>query len=95
MEIYTKNINDCATEYEGSIEDLRSEYKKINTSLENLKKYWQGDRATKFFNATINTYLPELKTAIDSLEDYEKFISNVPKVYSTLDNSYASKKIDV
>lgn len=82
------NLKEC-------IDSINSEYKNINTYIEELKSGWMGEKATKFYNAVENIYLPELKTAVDSMSNYYDYISKVPKAYETLDNSYSSKNIEV
>lgn len=95
MEIHASSIVQNSSDLKDCIDSIDKEYKNISTYITELKEGWKGDRATKFYNAVENTYLPEIRQAIDSISKYYDYISKVPKAYETLDNSYASKNIEV
>ena len=95
MEIQTKLIKDNAEEINDFISDLETEYNKITTSINDLKKGWDGNRANEFYKELEQNYLPNLKKSIGKLKDYYDFLSSVPKAYEKLDESYKNKKIEV
>ncbi|MBR3117109.1 MAG: WXG100 family type VII secretion target [Bacilli bacterium] len=95
MEISTSSISKNANEFESYRSELQTACNNIKASIEKLEGTWEGESATKFFNATKGTYLPELEKAIESLSNYSSFLSEVPNVYGTLDSSYSQRKIDV
>ena len=95
MTINTYLMGNNSNQYKEAIENLKDNYKKISESINELRTGWQGGRADKFYNAVENTYLPELSKAIKSLNEYYTFLSNLSNCYSTFDNSYASKNIEV
>ena len=95
MEIQTGLIKKDAEKINKFIGDLESEYKKINSTITELKKGWKGNRANEFYKDIDEKYLPELKKSIDKLKDYYEFLSKVPGAYEILDENYKNKKIEV
>ena len=95
MEIQANSIKKEAGKIKDFISDLESEYKKINTTVEELKKGWKGNKADEFYKKMDGVYLPDLKKSIEELKKYYDFLSNVPKAYETFDESYKNKKIEV
>ena len=95
MEINTGGIKNNADAYLEHIDNITKERDKIMEAVDDLRNGWKGERASYFCNAVEDTYIPELDTAIASLKNYYDFISKVPGAYQTLDDSYASKNIEV
>ena len=98
MKINTSQIDNCAKKYKEAIDSLSTNYNKITNSINNLKTGWQGEKGSKadrFYTTVEKTYLPELQKAINDMNEYYVFLSNVSGSYSVFDSSYASKDINV
>lgn len=95
MEISTTKVEDDSTELVGYIKQFESEYENLDRSIKKLSETWEGPEANSFFAAMQQTFLPKYKETITELYKHYNFLRNVPEVYSTLDESYSKKKIDV
>lgn len=74
---------------------LLEESKKINTIVSNINNAWEGSDAAKFITALEMKYITELEKMSKCIEEFGKYLENVPKVYSLLDDTFTSKNIEV
>ena len=93
--IDTDYLNSDATNLSNSIDDLNTEVNKLNTTITNNQSGFQGDRGTDFFEIVTGDYITDLSNLVTDLENYQEFLSKVPKAYELLDEEFGNKQIDV
>lgn len=91
----TDSLVSDSTNLKESITDLNTEVSNLNTSLSSNQNIFQGKRGTKFFETLTDSYMTDLQNLVSDIENYQEFLSKVPKAYEMLDEEYASKSIDV
>ncbi|MBO6145181.1 MAG: WXG100 family type VII secretion target [Bacilli bacterium] len=95
MQINTSSISTISEQIKENISDMKKEHQNIKSYISDMKKGWKGENADKFYKTFEEIYLKNLIDSIDVLSDFQTFISKVPGAYETIDNSYASKNIEV
>ena len=93
--IDTDYLNSDATNLSNSIDDLNTEVNKLNTTITDNQSGFQGDRGTDFFEIVTGDYITDLSNLVTDLENYQEFLSKVPKAYELLDEEFGNKQIDV
>lgn len=75
--------------------EFKNEIKKFNALIESINSVWDGADALKYINIMKEKYIVGLKEMEDTLEEYGKYLKEIPETYSALDEAFTSKKIDV
>ena len=83
-----KNLSVYVASVKSEINNLKSLTKEIDNS-------WKGKKGTDFINSLDNSYITELEKLEAILEDYNDFLSKVPRAYEMLDEEYGNKNINV
>lgn len=69
--------------------------KQFDTIIGNINTAWEGDDALKYINTMKEKYIVEMLKLQAILNSYGTYLSKVPGVYDTLDETFLSKTIDV
>lgn len=78
-----------------NISDINSEINKLNTTIEDNKEGFDGERGTSFFKILTENYVADLYDLKLDMESYQDFLSKIPKAYELLDEEFESMNIDV
>lgn len=97
MNIYVDEagITSVSNKIKNEIDNMINKIKNLDNVIENINEVWQGNDALKYINKMREKYLVALDELSDLLEDYQKFLSNIPGAYSTLDEAFKAKNLDV
>ena len=93
--IDTDYLKSDATNLSSSVEDLNIETSKLNTTLDDNRDGFQGDRGTNFYEVLTANYITDLNNLVSDIEKYQEFLSKVPGAYELLDEEFGNKQIDV
>lgn len=69
--------------------------KKFDYLIDSINVAWEGNDSLKYVNTMKEKYLFSLEKLNSILEEYGDYLRDVPDVYATLDEVFASKNIDV
>lgn len=75
--------------------DFSSDIKKLENIINNINVAWDGVEALKYVNLLKENYIVKLNELADDLQKYGEYLINVSKVYDLLDETFASKNINV
>lgn len=93
--IDTDSVSNDATTLSNKIEEVSTEMTKLNTSIDDNKEGFQGERGNVFFEVLTENYISDLDNLKLDLESYQDFLSKVPGAYELLDEEFGNKTIDV
>lgn len=85
---YGKQLIDCSIEFENEI-------KKFNSIIESINTVWEGADALKYINTMHDKYNVGLDELKDTMEKYGLYLKIIPNAYSSLDEAFSSKNINV
>lgn len=85
---FSKQLSDQVQEFDTSI-------KKFRFIIDSINDAWNGADALNYVNIMREKYAISLTEIKDILKDYEEYLNLVPEAYSTLDETFASKHIEV
>lgn len=88
----TSKYGEKLISYTNSFED---DIKKITAIIENINLAWEGNESLKYVNVMKEKYIAGLQELKDVLEDYGTYLKKVSDSYSSVDEVYSSKKINV
>ena len=80
------------------LENVREFSRQINEYsrvISDINTAWDAPDALKYINTMRDKYLVSLNELRDILRDYAVYLRDVGNAYETLDNTFASKSIDV
>lgn len=81
------------TDYDSYVENVSTCIKNIESYVNDIDSYWQGDDAASF-KKTINGILKKLKKYDEVLIEYWDYLKKIPNVYGAIESSY-NKNISV
>ena len=93
--IDTDSVSSNANTLSDKIDEISTETTKLNTSVEENKDGFQGERGNVFFEVLTENYISDLNNLKLDLESYQDFLSKVPGAYELLDEEFGNKTIDV
>jgi uncharacterized protein YukE len=73
--------------------DLHNEGQKINSIINEMAGYWEGEDRDRCVSLVKDTYLVNLERFKQKIDAYGNYLGEVPNVYDQLDNSYMKRKI--
>lgn len=73
---------------------LDQNIKTLYHTLDEMAECWEGADATTFLNIMRSTNMVALEKLKDTIQVYGEYLKNVPEIYSTLDEIYASESIE-
>lgn len=87
------------TNYGSQIIDYSSEFqdeiKKFSALIESINTVWDGADALKYINTMKEKYIVGLEEMKNVLDEYGNYLKKVPETYSSVDEVFSSKNIDV
>lgn len=86
-------LKKIANQLKTNAKNLHSEGEKINTIINELSEYWQGEDKDRCVSVTKDTYLVNLEKEKSRIESYAAYLEQVPKLYDDLDNKFIARKI--
>lgn len=78
-----------------NVEYLQNDVKQIENVINSINEAWEGADALKFINTMRDKYISELNEAIDIISRNGTYLSNIPKAYDLLDETFSNKNINV
>ena len=76
-------------------EDLTTSINRITAVIDNINSIWEGVDSLKYVNTMRDKYIVGLNELQDVVEEYGMYLRNIPEAYTILDETFASKQIDV
>lgn len=76
-------------------DDLEAEIKEFLSIIDSINTAWDGADALKYINTLKQKYVVNLEELQGLVKEYGQYLSNVSGAYTTLDESFTSKSIDV
>lgn len=85
--------------YGNQIIDYSSEFKdeinKFNALIESINSIWNGSDALKYINVMKEKYIVGLEEMKTVLDDYGNYLNKITETYSSVDEVFSTKNIDV
>lgn len=75
--------------------DFKSEIDKFNSLIETINSIWDGADALKYVNAMKEKYINGLLELHDVLNEYGEYLRDVPETYSSLEEVFTARNIEV
>lgn len=88
-------INNKANSIMTNIDDLYSYLNELDDLISNINVAWRGNDVLKLVNSMREKYIKETRNLLEELQEYQDYLSNIPKAYELLDETYSNKNIDV
>ena len=63
--------------------------------IESINAVWDGQDALKYINVMRDKHIVGLRHMADIIGEYGEYLAQVPEAYALLDESFASKNINV
>ena len=95
MKIDTGAIKSKTKGLSTNISSVKNEINSLKKSVSDIEGAWKGKKATEFVDNLNTSYISELNELEGILEDYNDFLSKVPRAYEMLDEQYGNKNINV
>ena len=95
IEISVTEVKNRGNEMIGYLDDFNTEIKKFETAINMINTMWNGADALKYINEMRDKYIVGLNEMKSVLEEYGKYLQKVPDTYSTIDETFTTKTIDV
>lgn len=76
-------------------EEFNQNTKKVLSLIEAINTAWEGADATKYINTMKEKHIRDLEEISNILKTYGTYLRSVPETYSALDETFASKSIEV
>ena len=97
MDIFIKKSD--ILNYGNQIIDYSSEFKdeinKFNALIESINSIWNGSDALKYINVMKEKYIVGLEEMKTVLDDYGNYLNKITETYSSVDEVFSTKNIDV
>lgn len=75
--------------------ELKYEIKKINGLIESINAIWDGADAIKYINVMKEKYIVGLEEMQNVLDEYGNYLKQIPEVYSSVEEVFSSRNINV
>lgn len=97
MNIYIdeSGITSISNNIQNDIDSFNSQIKMLNSVIDDINEAWQGGDALKYINVMRDKYIIALYDLHDLLEEYASYLNKVPGAYSTLDEAFKGKNLEV
>lgn len=76
-------------------ENIDIDINNILDLLDKINTAWKGQDATAYINAMKDKYVKGLMELSSCIKDYGTYLIKVPAAYEMLDNTFASKNINI
>ena len=88
----TKKIGNNICQYS---DDFSNDINKLLNSIESINTAWNGADALKYIQIMRDRYIIGLRELNDVIKKYGNYLENVPEAYSSLDETFSTKSINV
>ena len=97
MEIIVKSdeIRNLGNQMINYSNELESAIAKINNLADKISGAWYGEDATRYINVLQSRFSKGLDELREVLDDYGRYLLDVPQSYEILDANYENRYIDV
>ena len=95
IKVYKKNLKEYGKEIIQYSDDFAGYINQFANIIDSINNAWEGADALKYINTMKEKYLTGLTELNSVIKDYGNYLKTVPEAYETLDEAFASKKIDV
>lgn len=89
---HTKRIGNEIINYSSNLNDNAKQLINIIDRISNL---WDGADSLKYINTMKDNCIVKLQNLSDLVEKYGQYLQQVPEAYNILDETFASKNINV
>jgi hypothetical protein len=76
-------------------DDFKNDVKELLSIVETINKAWQDDQSLTHINTLRDKYIVNLFNLGFAMEKYGEYLNKVPQAYTMLDESFASRNIQV
>ena len=97
MEIIVKSdeIRNLGNQMINYSNELDAAIAKINNLADKISNAWHGEDATRYINVLQSRFSKGLDELREDLDDYGRYLLDVPQSYEILDANYENRYIDV
>ena len=95
MNVQTNALRKTGDDILAKSKTFGNQIKQFQNIIERIDKAWDGSDSVKYINILKEKYVVGLNDLKDTLEEYGKYLKNVPEAYQILDEIFSSKSIDV
>lgn len=95
IEINCSEVTNCGNEMKDYVDNFGDEISKFSSIIDSINSIWDGADALKYINAMREGCLEQLNIVKDIFDEYGEYLQKVSKPYEELDESFASRTIDV
>ena len=93
--INKSSITDVSKTILENVEYLQSDIKKLEEVINSINTAWDGADALKYINTMRDKYIVQLNELIDVIQKNGEYLSNIPKAYDLLDETFSNKNVSV
>lgn len=93
--INKSNITNYGNQIIDYSNEFKLEIKKFSALIESINTVWDGADALKYINTMKEKYITGLEEIKSILDEYGNYLKKVPETYSTVDEVFSSKNIDI
>lgn len=89
------SVMNYGKQVEGYASELGDEINKLRRVIELINEAWNGADALKYINVMKEKYILGLEEMKTILEEYGVYLTKISDTYSSLDEAFMTKHIDV
>jgi len=89
------SVSNYAEQFVECSNKLDFEIKRLNSIIDSINNAWEGADASMYVNAMKTKYELEINQLKAILDSYSQYLKKVPDAYTSLDESFSSKSINV
>lgn len=93
MIINKSDVKNISSQIRDNNDAFLGEVANLQNAVNNIMTVWSGDDATKY-KELMESIITGLNHFHSLIESYTVFLSNVPGVYDTIDESYSNRKVN-
>jgi len=75
--------------------EFKDEINKFNALIDSINTIWEGSDALKYINVMKEKYIVGLEEMKNVLDEYGDYLTKVTETYSSVDEVFSTKNIDV
>lgn len=99
MQINSNAIKQSVNNMQDNIDSLQLQLSKLSDVVNRIDSAWksssESNESTKFIVSIKEIYILSFQKLINNIDMCKDFLSKVPNVYQTFDDSYSNKNINV
>lgn len=95
IEIDCSKVTTCGNDIAAYVDNFGTTINEFSTNIGEIKNIWEGEDELKYAYAMEEVCIPALNTIKEVFEQYGEYLQKVSKTYETLDETFATKTIEV